>query len=215
MKQVLCFGDSNTWGLVAGTEERYSRQERWTGILQEKLSGGGIRIVEEGLCGRTTIYEDMKRAGLQGATVLPMLLKNHLPDLTVIMLGTNDCKAAYRASAWDIGQGAEILLNQVKRYAPGSRILLISPIFLGEQVWRAEYDPEFNENSVMVSRQLRQVYEGLAGKHQVEFLAASDYAKPSPVDMEHLEKKGHEKLADAIYQKVREIFSYGQVGIYE
>ena len=37
MKQLLCFGDSNTWGLIPKTHERYSWGVRWTSLLQEKL----------------------------------------------------------------------------------------------------------------------------------------------------------------------------------
>lgn len=68
MKQILCFGDSNTWGLVAGTMKRHSWNERWTGILQERLMNQDIRVVEEGLCGRTTVFEDERRGGRRGST---------------------------------------------------------------------------------------------------------------------------------------------------
>lgn len=30
MKQILCFGDSNTYGLIPGTAERYDCKVRWT-----------------------------------------------------------------------------------------------------------------------------------------------------------------------------------------
>ena len=38
MKSILAYGDSNTWGLVPGSnpQERYPFEKRWTGILQEK-----------------------------------------------------------------------------------------------------------------------------------------------------------------------------------
>ena len=52
MKQVLVYGDSNTWGLIPGTTERYPWGVRWTSILQEKLKNEEVRIIEEGLCGR-------------------------------------------------------------------------------------------------------------------------------------------------------------------
>ena len=65
MKQLLCFGDSNTWGLIPKSTERYSWGVRWTSILQEKLNDSDIRIIEEGLCGRTTIY-DAYRANRNG-----------------------------------------------------------------------------------------------------------------------------------------------------
>ena len=37
MKVVLCFGDSNTWGYNPRTKERYSKDERWTGVLKKEL----------------------------------------------------------------------------------------------------------------------------------------------------------------------------------
>lgn len=202
MRQILCFGDSNTWGLVAGTMRRHPWSERWTGILQERLMNQDIRVVEEGLCGRTTVFEDEKRGGRRGVDVFPVLLETHAPDLTVIMLGTNDCKAAYGATAEEIGQGIELLLDQLDRYAPESRTLLVSPIHLGNQVWKDEYDPEFNPESVRTSRELKQVYGKIAGNHRIEFMAASDYARPSDADMEHLDKNGHLALADAMYRKI-------------
>lgn len=48
-KSILCFGDSNTWGLIAGTKERYPWGVRWTSLLQEKLPFPDYRVIEEGL----------------------------------------------------------------------------------------------------------------------------------------------------------------------
>ena len=37
MREILCFGDSNTYGLIPGTENRFDRNTRWTGILDKHL----------------------------------------------------------------------------------------------------------------------------------------------------------------------------------
>ena len=37
MKQIICFGDSNTYGYIPGTGKRYPWGIRWTSILNEKL----------------------------------------------------------------------------------------------------------------------------------------------------------------------------------
>ena len=55
----MCFGDSNTYGYIPGGEGRYPWEVRWTGILADRLYQDGIRVVEEGLCGRTTVFEDV------------------------------------------------------------------------------------------------------------------------------------------------------------
>ena len=43
-KNILCFGDSNTWGFVPSVfdyetfyMERYSKDERWPGVMQKRL----------------------------------------------------------------------------------------------------------------------------------------------------------------------------------
>ena len=91
MQKILCYGDSNTWGLIPGTEERYPWGVRWTSLLQEELKTRDIRILEEGLCGRTTAFEDACRENRNGLKALPLVLEHHAPlDAAVLMLGTND-----------------------------------------------------------------------------------------------------------------------------
>lgn len=88
MKQVLCFGDSNTWGLIPATTERYDWDTRWTEITGNKLMQDGYRVIEEGLCGRKTVFDDPLRIGRRGTEMLPVLLETHKPvDIIVLMLG--------------------------------------------------------------------------------------------------------------------------------
>ena len=47
-KRILCFGDSNTWGAIPLSEERYPSDVRWTGVLQGLL-GSEWTVIEEGL----------------------------------------------------------------------------------------------------------------------------------------------------------------------
>ncbi|MBQ7942846.1 MAG: arylesterase [Lachnospiraceae bacterium] len=202
MKRILCFGDSNTYGYIPTGIGRYGEDIRWTGILQRKLAAEAT-IVEEGLCGRTTVFQDELRNGRRGVELLPILLESHAPlDFVIVMLGTNDCKKVYGASAEVIGKGVEQLIGQVKSISPQSKILLVSPILLGENVWKSEYDPEFSKESVQVSKDLKAVYERIAKKNECMFLAASDVANPSEADQEHLDVKGHKALANEIYERI-------------
>lgn len=209
MKQILCFGDSNTYGLIPGTNGRYDWNVRWSGILGERMQNHGYRVVEEGLCGRTTIFDDLYREGRNGSAMLPVLLETHTPvDRVILMLGTNDCKSAYGASAQDIGAGIELLIKQIKDKAPMASILLISPIYLGDKVWQPGYDEEFNKESVEVSKRLGDVYERIAARYGISFMRAADYAVCSEIDEEHLDESGHSKLAEAVYNKIlRDIIS--------
>ena len=92
MKQIVCFGDSNTYGYIPENGERYPWGVRWTSLLNEKLGYSKYHIEEEGLCGRTTIFEDPLRDNRNGSRMLPALLETHQhADLIIVMLGTFDC----------------------------------------------------------------------------------------------------------------------------
>lgn len=203
MKRIVAFGDSNTWGLDPATGERFSENVRWTGILENDYLREPILLAEEGLCGRSTVFEDRDRPGLKGLDAVTDVLRRY-DDLfaVILMLGTNDCKAAYHASAGEIGNGLERCLDLFEKKIPPERVLVVSPIRLGKDVWKPEKDPAFDRRSVEVCGQLENVYSAIARKRGNLFLAASDYAAPSEADEEHLDADGHRKLAKAIYQKI-------------
>lgn len=204
MANILFFGDSNTWGLIPGTMERYPWGTRWTSLVQRALPE--TRIIEDGLCGRTTIFEDALRPFRRGAETLRLSLESNYPlDAAVIMLGTNDCKKVFNASSFVIGKGLEMCLDELEKFLKPQNILVVSPIALGKEVWLPEKDPEFDKTSIEVSRQLKAVYKQIAARRGTHFLAASDFAEPSPVDDEHLNEKGHLALATAMINKLEEI----------
>lgn len=203
MKQILAFGDSNTWGLIPGSApyERYPWGVRWTSILQEKRKD--VRVIEEGLCGRTTVFEDELRPGRKGINSLPVLLESHYPvDIAIIMLGTNDCKSFYNVSSTTIGKGIERCLDALEKYVEPENILLIAPMNLGDDVWKPEKDPEFNQKSVETSKELKEVYRRIATKKGVKFLAASDYVRPSDIDNEHMDEASHRTFAEVVYKNL-------------
>lgn len=222
MKQILCFGDSNTWGYDGESRKRFPWGKRWTSLLQEKFDSEKpsaltkkavtARIIEEGLCGRTTIFEDPLREGRRGTALLPTLLETHEGiDAVILMLGTNDCKTVFGASAEVIGMGITRLLEQIQRYAPKARVLLISPIYLGEKVWQEGFDKEFSPDSVKVSKELEKVYQRIAREKQVEFLPAAAYVSCCVADQEHMNAQGHQIFASVVYEKLSKMLEIKQV----
>jgi hypothetical protein len=115
-------------------------------------------------------------------------------------------RSGYHASSAEIGEHISFLLQLVRETAPETKILLLSPIFLGDEVWKAEFDPEFDKWSVTLSKQLRDEYRRIAQQTGSGFLAASDYAQASAVDMEHLDEAGHAALAQALYVAIKSMF---------
>ena len=208
-KHIVCFGDSNTHGYCADPNDsadrtdRFNEDERWTWLLQKAL-GEEYLVLEEGLSGRTTVFSDPLHECMSGLDVIYSTLMSHEPvDLLIIMLGTNDCKTRYRASASVIAKGLDQVIRKARQNA--SRhfdLLVISPIHLGVGVGDADFDPEFDAASVAVSRNLANEYRKIALQNHAAFLNASDFAAPSVTDREHMDEKGHAALADAIYNKI-------------
>lgn len=115
MKNILLYGDSNTWGFnpdfTSKSDLRFAREERWGGVLQECL-GPECCVLEEGLSGRTTSLEDPAAPGRSGLALLAPIVQSHQPlDLLVFLLGTNDMKNTYHASVADIRRGMELVLQ--------------------------------------------------------------------------------------------------------
>ena len=136
MKTILCFGDSTTWGYCpeAGGA-RLSEEERWPRLLEREL-GCEYRVIEEGLNGRTTAFEDAIRPYRSSLPYIVPCLESHAPvDLLILMLGTNDCKVRYHVSAREITDGLEVLLQKIYshyRYMPPApAVLVMPPIPLG------------------------------------------------------------------------------------
>ena len=204
MMQILAFGDSNTWGLIPGTTGRYPVHIRWTGLLQKALSPLGVQILEDGVCGRTTVFRDPVRQGLRGIDSILRYSGRKDLDAVILMLGTNDCKKVFHASPEEIGQGLVQCIDAFEELVPADRILVISPLLLGEDVWRPDKDPAFDRQSVLTCRALREVYRSIAAERGNCFLAASDHASASIVDEEHMNAEGHERLAKAVREKLRE-----------
>jgi len=208
MKTILCFGDSNTWGYIPGTDGlRYAHDVRWTGVLAAGL-GGGRRVIEEGLNGRTTCWDDPIKPGRRGLDHLPTLLESHAPiDLVLIMLGTNDLKHYFNLRAFDIALGAAKLVETVQLSDAGPvagdaktapAVLLVSPAHAVDA--EAPFGHKFDE-AVAKSQELGVAYREI-DEYGVAFFDAATVATASSVDGVHLDDTAHAALGAALVEVV-------------
>jgi len=208
MKNILCFGDSNTWGYTPITKQRYSFDVRWTGVLQAQL-GHDYHIIEEGLNGRTCIHDDPNRNDRNGIKLLPVLIESHSPlDLVIIMLGTNDLKASLHQSALSISLGVkeicEVVLNSEYFCQKSSKLLLISPSYVEEV---PEEDKEEFEHARSMSREFEQHYSKVAEELGIHFFDAAKIVNTSSLDGIHWDGEQHIYFGKTLSHKVRTILS--------
>jgi lysophospholipase L1-like esterase len=212
MKTILCFGDSNTWGCVPLTEfgrtRRFGPGVRWPGVLRREL-GDGYVVVEEGLNGRTTVFDDPIEPHRNGRDYLVPCLLTHRPiDLVVLMLGTNDLKHRFGLGPADIAAGAQSLIGLIgasdaRRDNGPPRTLLVCPPPLGRLTLLAD---EF-DGSTEKSQRLAQHYDQVAAAAGCAFLDAGTLIRSSDVDGIHLDAEEHQKLAVAVAERVRALLS--------
>jgi len=137
MFTILCFGDSNTWGCppfanIAQTPDRIALNDRWPQVMRHAL-GPQSWVVEEGLSGRTTVFDDpIEGIHKNGTRTLIPILETHSPlDVVILMLGTNDFKDQLTITAFNSARGVLTLLQMIKgHYAlvdRGPEILIVTP----------------------------------------------------------------------------------------
>ena len=208
MKTILCYGDSNTWGYDPATQTRFPRDIRWPGVLRSEL-GEGYIVIEEGLNGRTTVWDDPIELDKNGATYLRPCIQTHKPfDLVIIMLGTNDLKTRFSLPTYDIASGAGVLVDIVKKSDTGiggeaPEVLLIAPPPAVELTGFAE----MFEDAVEKSGGFTRYYRRISNEKRGHYLDAGDHVESSPLDGIHLEVDMHTRLGKAMAAKVREILS--------
>ncbi len=210
MKNILCYGDSNTWGFDPATGNRIIYNKRWSGVLQNNL-GADFNVIEEGLNGRTTVWDDPLHGGFKnGKEYLTPCLASHKPlDLVILFLGTNDLKTRFSLSASEVTSGIQVLVNMVLNSNSGideasPQLLLVSPPLIGEVPASSRFCEEF-EGACEKSRKLGPYFKEVAREYNLEFLDASDIVKASEIDGIHLDMDQHIKLGHSMAEKVLEI----------
>ncbi|MDQ0395277.1 SGNH/GDSL hydrolase family protein [Labrys monachus] len=210
MKNVLCFGDSNTYGTPPATgpddARRYDGRTRWPGVMR-KILGHSWHVIEEGLPGRTTIRDDLIEGDFKnGRRYLAACLESHRPlDVIVLNLGTNDLKARFGSPPEDVAAGVDILAGIIAATPnlgnPPARLLIVCP----PPILLAGFLGVMFAGGVEKSKALPPLYEAVARRHGAEFLDAGTLVSVSPVDGIHYDKAAHRILGEAIAGKVQEM----------
>ena len=211
MIRILCYGDSNTWGYISGSDhQRFSEKERWTKLLQKEL-GSTYEVIEEGLNSRTLFSDDNRpgKEGRNGFTYLKPCLDTHDKiDIIILMLGTNELKYAFNNSPKNILEMIKKYIEYIKNYK--SQIDKSTPKIVLSGL------PSINENTDYCklnnkykgankkNKELNELYKTLCANNDIIFVDNSDLNVG--VDGVHLTKESHKilakKLAKVIFTEI-------------
>ena len=208
MKNILCFGDSNTYGRIPLTKsgERFERNQRWPGILNNML-GEEYHIIEEGLGGRTSVISDQVEGIMSGLEYITPCLRSHAPlDLVIVQLGTNDMKARYSLSPVDVALGVERVISTIfsTKECKEAKVLALVPLYIND-VNHFKFHEMF-EGGDIKSRKLSPLFFDMENRYEnLWVLDPSPSISSSKKDGIHLDLLGHKAMASLVFDKVKEI----------
>ena len=207
MQQILVYSDSLTWGIIPDTRERLSFAQRWPGVFEQQLIelGHDVRVIENCLNGRRTVWSDPYKAGRNGAEGLAQVIEINSPlKLVMIMLGTNDFQSSHDNNAWQSAQGVVSLVNIIRQapIEPGMpipEIMLVAPppIIQPKGVIANKFD-KAEQRCVGFAKELQVVAQQVSA----HYFDAGLVVQASQVDGIHLDAPEHRTLGEAIAQSV-------------
>ena len=213
MKNILCFGDSNTWGYDPSTQTRFSKDIRWTGVLQQLL-GSNYNIIEEGLNGRTTNVNEKQDHGLgyfrpfrSAMDLLSVLIETNSPlDLIIVMLGTNDLKINFNQSSEMIAKNMRLVCESIinNDYFQSKSIILVSPTHINEE------SPNLLDSFIgttQASQSFSNSYRKISDDLNLYFVDASESVKTNKIDGLHWDSKQHSDFANSLFNKIIKVYS--------
>ena len=174
--QILCFGDSNTYGYDPRDfgGDRYDADNRWVDLLGKQT---GFAVINAGSNGRVIpANADVRKLYRQWQTA----------DILLIMLGTNDLLQS--ASAAEVTARMEHFLKSILPHC--RQILLISPPPLKRGAWVP------TDALVAESILLAVEYQNLARDLKIPFADTRNWNVELAFDGVHFTESGHHTFAD-------------------
>jgi len=215
MKQVLVYSDSLTWGIVPNSRCRLPFDERWPGVVENTLNQSGlrVRIIEDCLNGRRTVWDDPFKPGRNGLEGLQQRIEICSPlSLVILMLGTNDFQFCHPYNdAWSAAQGVtalvrEIRLAPIEPGMPAPPILILCPPQITSP--QGAIAPKFRGAAERCAG-LAEAYMAVASTLGCHYFDANTVTRSSRVDGVHLDSDQHLKLGAAVAAVVRSILTPG------
>ncbi len=213
MKSILAYGDSLTFGAnPIKNAPRHAFADRWPSVLEAGL-GGAVRVIAEGLGGRTTAHDDwFAGADRNGARLLPTLLASHSPlDLIVIMLGTNDLKPMHGSTAAEAAGGERRLVEIIRGHygeknEPVPKIILVAPPAAVDSA-NEDMMGHFGGAARVVaeSQNFARFYKVRADELVVDFFDAETVAKADPADGIHLDAANTRAIGQGLVPLVKQV----------
>ena len=203
MQNILVYADSLSWGIIPLTRQRLPFEARWPGVMEASLNteGRDVRVQEDCLNGRRTVWEDPYKPGRNGLQGLAQRIEIHSPlALVILMLGTNDFQSMHPHNAWHSAQGMAALVDAI-RQAPIEPGMPVPPVLVAAPPpIRTPKGPTASKfvGGADKCAGLAEAYREIADSLDCAFFDAATVTTSSKVDGVHLDADQHATLGEAV-----------------
>lgn len=212
MQHILVYSDSLSWGIIPATRKRLLFEQRWPGVMEMSLcsSGRKVRVVEDCLNGRRTVWDDPFKPGRNGLAGLAQRIEIHSPlELVVLMLGTNDFQSMHEHNAWHSSQGISALVSAIRTAPiepgmPVPSILVVAPPAILAP--KGPIEPKFT-GAERKCVGLAAAYRNVCDEIGCHFFDAGGVITSSNVDGVHLDLEQHLALGNALSRVVEQLLA--------
>ena len=203
MQHILVYADSLSWGIIPLTRQRLAFEARWPGVMETNLNAEGrnVRVHEDCLNGRRTVWEDPYKPGRNGLQGLAQRIEIHSPlALVILMLGTNDFQSMHPHNAWHSAQGIAALITAI-RQAPIEPGMAVPPVLVAApppiRTPKGPIAGKFVGGEEKCAG-LAEAYREVAGRLDCAYFDAATVTTSSQVDGVHLDADQHATLGEAM-----------------
>ena len=184
---IICYGDSNTFGYDSrmGTEGRFPKEIRWTGILDDRTE---YKVKNHGICGRCI----PEMTGQMDFICKQIWL--------FLMLGTNDILNAAEPSAEKTAEKMKHFLERLQETPEVSEgkieLCLLAPPVMKRGSWVSD------DRIVTESQKIGELYGILAEQLGIKCINCGKWELSLLYDGVHLSEEGHAKFAEKLISEL-------------
>jgi len=186
-EQVVCFGDSITFGASVNGRS-------WVSFLKENHTA--IDFINAGRSGRKTSDK---------LELLPVIIKYPSADKYLIFLGVNDLKDGNDSMVNTCVDHMKWMLSEIRKVNPKAKIVILAPCDINLKTMnQTNVKKKYNENTKTALYLLSKKYKTLAKEQKTDFISLLHaVSAPNYADGLHPNLKGQEEISAKVWKGIK------------
>jgi acyl-CoA thioesterase I len=188
-EQVVCFGDSITYGAQVNDHS-------WVYFLSKEHPD--IDFVNAGRSGRKTSDKE---------ELLPVLKKYPNANDYLIFLGVNDLKDGNDSMVNSCIENMQWMINEIRKVNSHAKIVILAPSDINLKTMNEiNKSKKYNENTKQSLYKLEKRYQELAKAQHLAFISLLHVvSKPNYADGLHPDIAGQKEIANAVWKGLKKL----------